>query len=224
MAVQNVSSIGKASFQGNFKKTTEVKTAPNKIKDDKKKLALTLGGLAVAGIATIGIICKIKSGEKISQKETKATVDIAKNVVSDSIDHYTRYKGGIGKYIGTPCKIDDKTITQTINFAAPNSTSTPMFLDIIEDDTKKTIGVFRHTPQSGVFLSSGILMEKDANGNIIKVVNSKYNKGVGKGGQKIVTTIQRDEVGKVIGSNRIISEILPEAKEPQITKKRHIPA
>ena len=72
MSIQNVSSIGKASFQGNFKKTTEVKTAPNKIKDDKKKLALTLGGLATLGLVSAGIIYGIKTGKfGKAQQETQ---------------------------------------------------------------------------------------------------------------------------------------------------------
>ena len=162
--------------------------------------------------------------KKISQKETKNTADIAKNALSDSVDRYTRYKDGIGKYVGTPCKVDDKTITQTIDYVAPNSTNITMFTEIIEDDTKKTIGVFRHTPKNGTFLSAGVSMEKDANGNIIKVINNKYNKGADKGGQKIITTIQRDETGKVIGHNREIYEIsVSELPKKTKNQKRRIP-
>lgn len=75
MSIQSVSSVGNTSFKNNIQKATESKTAPSEIKDGKKKLALTLGGLATLGVVTAGVIYGIKTG-KIGKAQQKVQEEV----------------------------------------------------------------------------------------------------------------------------------------------------
>jgi len=229
MSVQNVSAIKPVLVQAPKKEEVEGKItqAQKEIKDGKKKLALALAGLATIGVVGAGILYKLKTDKKISSKvvqNVKESVqnmpDLAKNTAEefDKTWKVTRYKNGIGKYSSTVAEEGGKYKNTDITFVEPNSSDMRSMIKVIDEEFEKNISVSRYTPKGGVQTTSDILMKKDANGNVIEVINNKYNGSHFNGGKQITTKIQRDDAGKVISSERTICEIEPTAKPNKSSK------
>ena len=293
----------------------KVAQAQKEIKDGKKKLALTLGGLATLGVVTAGVIYGIKTGKfgkvkQEAQEQGQKAIEKIKGLIKgddipfekgkiekltdgDEEVEIELFKKYFGKYNGQEVLVEHKFIdsqpyalinnrttgelievkrlecdgcemslkeeekafierilnlgknTQNIEVvsdstiqgvpyfdsavgikryqngigesvrAANDGSKTTVFYEPDSAQPRSYIRIFCNENKDDIITenyaskrSSLITMKKDTNGNVVEVINHRYNNlSKDNGGQKIVTTIQRDETGKVIGSNRVISEI-----------------
>lgn len=167
MSIENVSGVKPVLAQAPKKEEVEQKVAQaqKEIKDGKKKLALTLGGLATLGVVTAGVIYGIKTGkfgkgkQEVQEQGQKAVEKIKGLVKGDDIPFES---GKIEKIkIG-----DDDAIKETFRkygatfngqdvvveekmVIAPNSAQTGTFAFIRDKETGKLITAKKINAGSG---------------------------------------------------------------------------
>lgn len=159
MSIQKVSLLNNISFKGEAAK--EVQTAPetpNEIKDGKKKLALALGGLAVASVGAVLVMRGKKVPSKISIEEFKKIGKFDKGVAKAKGKLFTGT-------IDAPLK-DGKTVLeyekgilkqatrlQNIENANSETSLVPVLRKVYSKDENgaKTVETFLHNNNVGIF-------------------------------------------------------------------------
>lgn len=195
MPIQSVSFNNNVNFKGNKNNISSVKASTDETKNKKKKLVLALGGLAIMGIVTAGIIYKARKGKNLNLKPNQKALETFQDIQEfDKQNGITRLKTGIGLQTDTIHQNGEKWNWRTL--FKPNSKEQILEIEIHESKKEKIVSTYRILPNPAY---SKVVMEKDENGNIIKVINNKYNdNSISNGGYGKITEIKRDKAGKVI--------------------------
>ena len=205
MSVASINGFPNVNFKKSDSKVDIKKEkTPEEIKEGKKKLVVGLAAAATVAVAGIAIAAKLSKGKSIDGKEAETLVQGGENVIN--------LKDG-SKMIKEKFRIGNVKCTD-IEFFGPDCKHAFKKVSINDDLDRKTIRTLYMPKGENTERLTRVEMQKDSDGNVIKIIMNKYlTDSENSGGTRTITNIIRDKLtGKVISHNQEISQIAPITK------------